>query len=180
MTTATEAIPNIEIPDIRVAKIATAASLSGLSQLEYHLGYLASSKDRIFVRLWRNSGAGKFNTDWLALADIEKALAKIPAEGTFTADAFAPLFQGRSVNSRYFTLACLLHARLLQRTEKGYVRNTPVELWQELQGMIQEGVDPVPLGMEKAVEPIAVPSTKPTKTTGKKSSKAAVVESSDA
>jgi hypothetical protein len=93
---------------------------SGLSELEYHLGYLASDKGRIYIRLWKNSGNGKFNTDWLALADIEKALAKVPAEDTFAADAFAPLFLFRSVNSRYFTIACLLHAGLLRRTDDGY------------------------------------------------------------
>ena len=88
----------LELPDIRVAKIATAFSLSKLSEIEYHLGYLASSPDRIFIRLWKNSGNGKFNTNWLALADIEKALAKVPADGSFTADAFTPLFLHRSVN----------------------------------------------------------------------------------
>ncbi|WP_301103317.1 hypothetical protein [Propionivibrio sp.] len=116
----TEVIPHLEAPDIRVAKIATAASLSGSSQLAYHLGYLASNKDSIFFRLWKNSGNGKFSTDWRALADIEKALAKLPTESSFTADAFAPMFQGRSVNNRYFTFACLLGAGFLCRTDKGY------------------------------------------------------------
>lgn len=152
----TEVVPNLEVPDIRIAKIATAESLSTLSQLEFHLGYLASSKDRIYIRLWKNSGNGKFNTDWLALADIEKALAKIPAEGSFTAEAFVPLFQGRSVNSRYFTIACLLHAGLLRKTEEGYARNTPAELWQELLGLIQAGTNLVPASMDKAAGHIDV------------------------
>jgi len=160
--TNTEVVPNIEVPDIRVAKIATAPSLSGLSDLEYHLGYLTSSKDRIYIRLWRNSGNGKFNTDWLALADIEKALAKVPAEGSFTADAFVPMFQGRSVNSRYFTIACLLHAGLLARADDGYLRNTPAELWTELLGLIEAGTNLLPAAMNQPVGHIDVliPKTK--------------------
>jgi len=154
--TNTEVVPNIEVPDIRVAKIATAPSLSELSDLEYHLGYLASSKDCIYIRLWKNTGNGKFNTDWLALADIEKALANVPAEGSFTADALAPLFQGRSVNSRYFTIACMLHAGLLARADDGYLRNTPAELWKELLGLIQAGTNLLPAAMDKGAGHIAV------------------------
>lgn len=162
-----EVVPGLEVPDIRVAKIATAPSLSGLSELEYHLGYLASDKGRIYIRLWKNSGNGKFNTDWLALADIEKALAKIPADDSFTAEAFAPLFQGRSVNSRYFTLACLLHAGLLRRTEEGYARDTPAELWQELQGLIEAGASLLPASMAQGAGPMVVTIPKATKSAKK-------------
>jgi hypothetical protein len=165
--TNTEVVPGVEVLDIRTARISTAPSLSELSQLEYHLGYLASSKDRIYIRLWKNSGNGKFNTDWLALADIEKALSKIPTEGTFAADAFAPLFQGRSVNTRYFTIACLLHAGLLCRTEDGYIRNAPPELWQELQAAIDGSANLLPASMVHSAGHIVVPVFKTTKS-GKK------------
>ena len=165
--TNTEVVPNLEVPDIRVARIAQASSLSGLSQLEYHLGYLAGRKDRIYIRLWKNSGNGKFNTDWLALADIEKALTKIPAEDTFSAEAFVPLFRGRSVNSRYFTLACLLHAGILRRTEDGYARNSPAELWQELQAAIDGDANLLPASMVQSAGHIVVPVFKTTKS-GKK------------
>jgi hypothetical protein len=154
--TSTEVVPGLEALDIRVAKIATARSLSELSELEYHLGYLASDKGRIYIRLWKNSGNGKHPRDWLALADIEKALGKIPAEGSFTADAFAPLFYGRSVNGRYFTIASMLHAGLLRRTEEGYARNTPTELWSELQALIQAGTDLMPPAMEPGAGPTVV------------------------
>jgi hypothetical protein len=165
--TNTEVVPGVEVLDIRTARISTAPSLSELSQLEYHLGYLATSKDRIYIRLWKNSGNGKFNTDWLALADIEKALSKIPTEGTFAADAFAPLFQGRSVNTRYFTIACLLHAGLLARTEEGYVRNAPAELWQELLALIEAGTDLLPASMDNRSAHIVVPIPKAPKTAKK-------------
>lgn len=161
--TNTEVVPGLEVLDIRVAKIATAPSLSGLSDLEYHLGYLAGDKGRIYIRLWKNSGNGKFNTDWLALADIEKALAKVPTDGSFTAEAFAPLFYGRSVNSRYFTIACLLHAGLLRRTDDGYVRDTPAELWRELLALIEAGTNLLPPSMEPGAGPMVVTIPKVTK-----------------
>ena len=165
--TITEVVPGLEVLDIRVAKISTAPSLSGLSDLEYHLGYLASDKGRIYIRLWKNSGNGKFNTDWLALADIEKALAKVPAADSFTAEAFVPLFQGRSVNTRYFTIACLLHAGLLRRTEEGYVRNAPAELWQEPLALIEAGTDLLPASMDNRSAHIVVPIPKAPKTAKK-------------
>jgi hypothetical protein len=165
--TNTEVVPGLETLDIRVAKIATAPSLSGLSDLEYHLGYFASDKGRIYIRLWNNTGNGKFNTDWLALADIEKALAKVPADGSFTAEAFAPLFQGRSVNSRYFTLACLLHAGLLRRTDDGYVRDTPAELWRELLALIEAGTNLLPPAMDPGAGPMVVTIPKATKSAKK-------------
>lgn len=166
--TTTDVVPGLEVMDIRVAKIATAPSLSGLSDLEYHLGYLAGDKGRIYIRLWKNSGNGKFNTDWLALADIEKALANVPAEGSFTAEAFAPLFYGRSVNSRYFTLACLLHAGLLRKTEEGYVRDTPAELWRELLALIEAGTNLLPPAMPEGAAAMVVTIPKEAKKSAKK------------
>jgi hypothetical protein len=174
--TNTEVIPNLDVPDIRVAKIATADSLSGLSQLEYHLGYLADNKDSIYFRLWKNSGNGKFSADWYALADVEKVLAKVPAEAPFTADALIPMFQGRSVNNRYFSIACLLGAGFLARTTSGYIRNTPVALWEELQRLIDAGTNLPPAAMgqgarHNVVKVGAVPKDSPV---AKKSGKKAV------
>ena len=85
-----------------------------------------------------------------------RSLANVPAEGSFTADALAPLFQGRSVNSRYFTIACMLHAGLLARADDGYLRNTPAELWKELLGLIQAGTNLLPAAMDKGAGHIAV------------------------
>jgi len=172
--TNTEVVPILEVPDIRVAKIATADSLSTLSQLEYHLGYAANDNSRIYIRLWKNSGNGKFNTDWLALTDIEKALAKTPAEESFTAEAFVPLFLHRSVNSRYFTIACLLHAGLLRRADDGYVRNTPAELWSELQALIDVGTDLLPPSMDKGAGHIDVTIPKAAKRSARKPATTAI------
>jgi hypothetical protein len=152
----TEVTSNLDAPDIRVVKIATAPSLSSLSELEYHLGYLADNKESIYFRLWKNSGNGKFSTDWRALADIETVLAKVPADSSFTADALTPMFLGRSVNNRYFSIACLLGAGFFARTASGYIRNTPTELWEELQSLIDAGTNLLPATMSKGAVHFAV------------------------
>jgi hypothetical protein len=146
--TNTEVVPNIDVPDIRVARISTAPSLSELSELEYHLGYLAGDKGCIYIRLWKNSGNGKIHPGWLALADLENALASVPVESPFKASVLAPLFRGRSTNNLHFSIAALLDCGLLKRADppgEGYVRNVPDALWKELSALIATSTNlPVP------------------------------------
>jgi len=109
--------PAADVPVIHVAKIITFDSLSGLSQLEGHIGYEAGTKDRIYIRLWKNSGGGKFNTDWVALSTIEKVMAKVPAGEAFKAAALNPIMEGRSVNTASFLAGAILAEGLIARTE---------------------------------------------------------------
>lgn len=134
-----------DLPVIHIAKIATCNSLSGLSTLEYHVGYEASNPARIYFRIWKNSGGGKFNTDWIGLGAVEKALAGIPADGTFTASALAPIASGRSVNTSSFIGAALLAEGLIIRSEKvarSYERNPNTAVWwSELRALIEAGTN---------------------------------------
>lgn len=134
-----------DLPIINIAKIATCSSLSGLSTLEYHVGYLASNPSNIQFRIWKNSGGGKFNTDWLELASVEKALSGIPLDGTFTASALAPISEGKSVNTSSFIGAALLAEGLLVRSEKvarSYERNPNTAVWwSELRALIEAGTN---------------------------------------
>jgi hypothetical protein len=106
-----------EVHVINVAKIATCESLSGLSTLEYHVGYEAGTKDRISIRIWKNSGGGKFNTDWVSLSTIEKVMAKVPVGEPFKAAALNPIMEGRSVNTASFLAGAILAEGLIVRTE---------------------------------------------------------------
>lgn len=138
------------IPIIRVAKIASCLSLSGLTELEYHIGYEAGTPDKIHIRIMASNGNGKFNSCWWSLADIEQALTSIPAKSAFTVSALKSVFAGRSVNTMYFVLAAILDTGLLRRAdpaEDGYVRNTPQEWWRELSALISAGTDLVPDSM---------------------------------
>jgi hypothetical protein len=143
------------LPAINVAKIATTESLSGLSTLEYHVGYLASNPSQIHFRIWKNSGGGKFNTDWIGLAEVEKALSGIPAEGTFTAAALAPIAVGKSVNTSSFIGAALLAEGLIVRSEKvarSYERNPDTaEWWSSLRVLIEAGTNLAVTPIDKPV-----------------------------
>jgi len=158
MTTATD-ISNIEVPIIHIAKIATCSSLSGLTQLDYALGYEVGSKDRLHIRILQSDGNGKYNACWWSLASIEQSLSAVPAEGAFTISELRPVFAGRSTNTLYFVLAALLDCGLLHRSDtvtNGYVRNTPTNLLAELQGLIQARTNLLPESMAKAAAPIAL------------------------
>ena len=130
----------VPAPVVHVARIATTESLSGLSQLQYHVGYEASNPSNIHFRIWRNSGGGKFANSWISLSEVEKALANIPADGTFTAAALAPIAIGKSVNTSSFVGAALLSEGLIQRSEKvvrSYERNpNTAEWWSDLRALI--------------------------------------------
>ena len=160
-------------PVINTAKIATCNSLSGLTELQYHLGYEAGSKDKIRIRVAASTGSGKFNACFWSLAEIEKALSNIPANASFPISALKPVFVGRSVNTMYFVLAALLDCGFFRRAdpvENGYVRNAP-EVWlPKLQALIEAGTNLLPDSMAKAAEPLVVTIPKSTKKSPKKPS----------
>jgi hypothetical protein len=156
-------------PHIATAKVFTCESLSGLCTLQAAIGYQA--KDRLYIRITESNGMGKFNSCWWSLADIEKALAKVPEQDAFKAPALAPVFAGRSVNTMYFVISALLSIGLLRRAdpvENGYVRNTPAELLQELQALIEAGTDLSPPAMDPGTAPMVVTIPKATKKSPKK------------
>ena len=64
-----------ELP-IRVVKIGSCPTLSGRSELTYHLG--RHEDESIYLRVVQNTGNGQFNPDWVALMQIEKLLAEHP------------------------------------------------------------------------------------------------------
>ncbi len=135
-------------PVIRIAKIDSCPSISGLSELGFAIGYQADDPKQIHLRLVSNSGNGKIHPGWLALADLEQALASVPADGAFKASVLKPLFVGRSTNNLHFSIAVLLHCGLLKKAEdpaEGYVRNVPDAFWKELSALIAAATDlPVP------------------------------------
>jgi hypothetical protein len=125
-----------------------------LPPLEFHVGYEAENTTQIYFRIWKNTGGGKFNSDWISLGAVEKALANIPADGTFTAAALAPIAEGRSVNTASFIGAALLAEGLIVRSEKvarSYERGNPANWWSQLQALIEAGSNLTPSPMPHTV-----------------------------
>ena len=97
--------------DMRVLKTATCKSISGKSTLTYQIGCTPDSS--IHFRITKNTGAGFFNNEWIALKDIEKALAESPEGQPLNSFLLQPLFSGKSTNSPGFMAAILTREKIL-------------------------------------------------------------------
>lgn len=91
---------------MRVLKIATCPSLSGRSQLTYHLG--CNAEGDIQLRVVQNSGSGQFNADWISLSMVKQLLSEHPKEKPLTSSVLHPVFRNKSSNSPSFAFAVLL------------------------------------------------------------------------
>jgi hypothetical protein len=94
--------------DIRVLKIATCKSLSGSSDLTYHLG--CDAENNLHIRLWSNSAGGLHSKHWFSLAAI---LAKLRADQPITSGTLRPVCPG-SRNNGGFILAALQQEGLVK------------------------------------------------------------------
>lgn len=93
-----------ELP-IQILKIGTCQTLSGKSELTYHLGRHAD--ESIHLRLIKNTGNGQFNPDWVSLAQIEKLLTEHPVDKPMYSSIMRPIYRGKSSNSPAFLFAVL-------------------------------------------------------------------------
>lgn len=100
---------------IRILKVGTCTSLSGRSELTYHLGCDADSE--IHFRVVQNSGNGQFNAEWVPLALIEKLLTQHPADKPMTSRVMQPVFRSKSSNSPAFLFVSLKAEGLVKAGE---------------------------------------------------------------
>ena len=96
---------------VRIIKVASCKTLSGKSNLIYHLG--AVDKD-IYFRVYSNDGGGFFSTEWIAMKDIDTALKKSTKDNPITSIMLYRLFKGKSVNTPAFLLAALKQELIVQ------------------------------------------------------------------
>jgi hypothetical protein len=109
----------------------------------------AEDVSSICFRITGNSSSGKYNPNAISIAAIERALANIPPEQTFTAAAFNTLYIGGSSNSSGFMGSILLAAGLIARApdSRAYIRNTAAEFFEEMQTLISASVNLTPTSM---------------------------------
>lgn len=128
-----------EIP-ICTIKIGACSTLSGRSQLTYHVGNDADSA--VHIRVVQNSGNGQFNTNWVSLSVIEKILAGHPADKPMTSSAMLPVFRGKSSNSPAFLFATLLAEGLVvagKEKDSGYTLGNIEVFKKAMSALIAEG-----------------------------------------
>lgn len=90
---------------MRILKVSTCPSLSGRSELTYHIG--CNAEGEIQFRVVSNSGSGRFNADAVPFNQITKLLTEHPAESPLTSSVLIPVFRGKSSNSPAFLFAAL-------------------------------------------------------------------------
>lgn len=88
-------------PKVRIVKFCTCPSLSGRSELTYHIGCVGEA---IQLRVYQNSGKGYFNQEWIPFINITEVLEH---QDQITAPSLRSVFVGKSVNTAGFFLAVL-------------------------------------------------------------------------
>lgn len=154
----------IPVVPMRLLRVATCPSLSGRSQLTYHIGCNAESE--VSIRVTQNSGGGQFNANWVALAVIEKLLLDHPADKPMSARVLLPVFRSKSSNSPAFLFACCLSEGLVKKagTEKdsGYTVGNLDAIKQAMSVLLASDIELV-----TPVNPVDTPASAKSKRTAK-------------
>lgn len=95
----------VPVAAMRILKTNTCPSLSGRSELKYHIGIGVGGE--ILLRVVANSNSGQFNSEWVTLTLIEHLLSEHPATTPMTAAVLRPVFRRKSSNSPAFLFAAL-------------------------------------------------------------------------
>jgi hypothetical protein len=130
----------VTAPSIRILKIATCPSLSGKSELTYHIG--CDSQGDILFRVNANSGSGYFNKEWITSARIGKVLGESSNITSFT---LQPTYKGKSLNNGGFLMAVLKHEGLVlasgDENARTYQLGDPSRFMAEMKTLIDSGVN---------------------------------------
>jgi hypothetical protein len=131
------ATDDTEIP-MRILRIATCPSLSGRSELTYHVGCNRES-NAIHFRLWANTAAGMFSNSWVSMADVSTALS---GATKITSASLKPIFFGISNNQAGFMLALLKGEGIVTSTaDRGYECLDPKPFLSRINALIASEID---------------------------------------
>ncbi len=133
---------NPELP-VRILKISSCPSMSGKSQLSYHIGCYENGE--ILFRVWANTGGGYFSKEWVSMSKIQESSNAIPADRTINSfQLIAPIVAGKSANNCAFIFAVLLAEGLVrpaEGVEKRYERIVPDKFMEEVKALIESGAN---------------------------------------
>lgn len=124
-------------PQVRILKVDHCPSLSGRSELTFHVGCIGEA---IQLRVYQNSGKGYFNQEWIPLSRIKEVLT---SREQLTAASLRPIFIGKSVNTAGFVLAVLKHLGLIEiskENRRSYSHAESVAFDTETAQLIASGV----------------------------------------
>lgn len=98
-------------PEVRILKVTSCPSLSGRSELTYHVGCIGNA---IQLRVYGNSGKGYFNQEWIAYSAIADL---VTSHEEFSAGTLRSIFVGKSVNTAGFFMAVLKDLGLIETSK---------------------------------------------------------------
>lgn len=156
----------VDTPEpMRILKIATCPSLSGRSELTYHVG--CNESGAIHFRLWANSAAGMFSNAWFSMAEVNELLT---APDGITSTWLQPLWDLTSRNNPGFTLAVLQGEGLVEKSvlnPRTYRTVNPAPFLVHINALVASGVDlpedDIPEELPSVVLPIASKRGRPKK-----------------
>jgi hypothetical protein len=122
---------------MRILKVGTCPSLSGASNLAYHVGY----DTEIHFRIWGNTGGGLFGREWVTLTSLQ---ASLETDQPVTAGTLkrAGVCKGKSANTPGFLLAVLKAEGLVEPLEQGgHTKSDPSGFLTEMGKLIDAGTD---------------------------------------
>lgn len=93
-----------------------APTLSGRSAIRYAV-FADPARTQVFLAVTGNEGGGTWTKAPVRLADVEAALAEVPAGTPFRSKLLRASCPGRSANDAPFAAAALIHAGLLAPAE---------------------------------------------------------------
>jgi hypothetical protein len=146
---------NTDPEPMRILRIATCPSISGRSELTYHVGCNRNEHNAIHFRLWANTAAGMFSNTWFSLQEVSNLLS-----GEISSSALHPLWQSTSRNNPGFTLAVLRNEGLIEAAADWKYRATdPAPFLERINALIASDVN---LNEEDVPEemPAEVPTAK--------------------
>jgi hypothetical protein len=129
----------VEPEPMRILRIATCPSLSGRSQLTYHVG--CNESGAIHFRLWGNTAAGMFSNTWFSTAEVSKLLS---APDGITSAWLQPLWDLTSRNNPGFTLALLQGEGLIEKSvlnPRTYRTVNPASFLERINALIASDID---------------------------------------
>jgi hypothetical protein len=124
---------------MRILRIATCPSLSGRSELTYHVG--CNESGAIHFRLWGNTAAGMFSNIWFSMADVSQLLSVTDG---ITSTTLQDLWAQTSRNNAGFTLAMLQGEGLVEKsltTPRTYRTVDPAAFLHGINALVASGVD---------------------------------------
>jgi hypothetical protein len=122
---------------MRILKVGTCPTLSGASNLAYHVGY----DTEIHFRIWGNTGGGLFGREWVTLTRLQ---ASLETDTPVTAGTLkrAGVCKGKSANTPGFLLAVLKAEGLVEPLEQGgHTKADPSGFLTEMGNLIDAGTD---------------------------------------